>query len=109
MARDLEHMAARLTVVTVITPVLLFAASTPVGEAPGGSAKANGCKTNIDMINSQIELYYANKAEWPKKLDDVTKDEEYFPDGEPKCPVDSKTKYSYDDKKHRVTEHDHSK
>ena len=72
------------------------------------SARISACRTNVDLINSQIELYYANKGEWPEKLDDVVKDPEYFPDGPPACPVDE-TAYSYDDKTHHVAEHDHSK
>ena len=87
MPRDLEHTIARLTVVTLVVLVLLIAASTPIAEAPGGTAKKNGCHTNIDTINSQIELYYANTGNWPADLAIVTGNTAYFPDGAPTCPV----------------------
>jgi prepilin-type N-terminal cleavage/methylation domain-containing protein len=51
------------------------------------AAKANGCKTNVDMINSQTELYYQNTGDWPNSMKKVTKDTDYFPDGESICPV----------------------
>lgn len=55
------------------------------------SAKANCCKANIDTINSQIELYYTNTGSWPNNLKKVTKNTDYFPDGEPVCPITGKT------------------
>ena len=83
MARDPEHTFARLMVVTVVAGALLLVGSTPVAEAPG----ANGCARNIDLINSQLEFYYANTGEWPATLDVLTADTDYFPDGPPVCPV----------------------
>lgn len=56
------------------------------------AAKANACATNIDILNTQIELYYQNNGVWPNNLGNVTKDKTYFPDGEPKCPI-TKSKY----------------
>jgi general secretion pathway protein G len=69
------------------------------------NAKINACKTNVDMINSQIELYYANEAKWPPALTDVTTDPNYFPEGEPKCQLD--TAYEYNTTTHRVPDHSH--
>ncbi len=101
------------TLVELLVVVLILGALAAIAipriSQSAETAKINACKTNVDLINSQIELYYANKGEWPKKLDDIVDDEDYFPDGPPKCPVDEDTAYSYDDKKHRVDEHDHSK
>ncbi len=101
------------TLVELLVVVLILGALAAIAipriSQSAETAKINACKTNVDLINSQIELYYANEGKWPKKLKDVVDDEDYFPDGAPKCPVDTKTKYSYNSKKHRVTEHDHSK
>jgi len=69
------------------------------------NAKINACKTNVDAVNSQIELYYSNKAAWPAALTDVTNDPNYFPDGAPECPLGSA--YSYNTTTHRVPDHSH--
>jgi general secretion pathway protein G len=51
-------------------------------------AKKNGCKTNIDIINSQIELYAAeHDGTYPANLGVITNSTVYFPDGPPVCPV----------------------
>ncbi len=79
------------TLVELLIVVLILGAlaAIAVPRILGGatSAKANACHTNIDTINSQIELYYAKEGSWPNNLKKVTKDTDYFPDGEPICPV----------------------
>ena len=72
---------------------------------PAANAKINACKTNVDTINSQIELYMANEASWPATLADITQNTDYFPDGEPNCPFG--TAYVYDTGVHRVDKHTH--
>ena len=91
----------------IVVLILGALAAIAVPRIMGGSAtaKANACKTNIDLINAQIELYYANEGSWPTALSDVTSDPNYFPDGAPACPFE--TAYSYDTSKHRVSEHSH--
>ncbi len=69
------------------------------------NAKINACKTNVDVLNSQIELYYANKAAWPATLAVVANDPNYFPDGAPECPLGST--YLYNTTTHRVSDHAH--
>lgn len=73
----------------IVVLILGALAAIAVPRILGGAAtaKANACATNIDMINSQIELYYANTGSWPANLQTVTQDTDYFPDGEPTCPV----------------------
>jgi general secretion pathway protein G len=79
------------TLVELMIVVLILGALAAVAipRIMGGAvaAKANGCKTNIDLLNSQIELYYANNSAWPANLQAVTQDTDLFPDGEPICPV----------------------
>ena len=79
------------TLVELMIVVLILGALAAIAipRIMGGAASAreNGCATNIDLINSQIELYYANTGEWPANLQDVTQNTAYFPDGEPVCPV----------------------
>lgn len=74
-----------LIVVLILGALAAIAIPRIVGGAT--SAKINACNTNVDLINSQIELYYANTGTWQASLTVVTKSTDYFPDGEPKCPV----------------------
>ncbi|MBP7052650.1 MAG: prepilin-type N-terminal cleavage/methylation domain-containing protein [Phycisphaerae bacterium] len=69
------------------------------------NAKINACETNVDLINSQIELYYADEGAWPRRLTAVTTDPNYFPDGVPACPFG--TAYKYSTTTHRVASHAH--
>jgi len=97
------------TLVELLVVVLILGAlaAIAVPRILGGAtnAKINACKTNVDLLNSQIELYYANKDGWPGSLGAVTGDANYFPDGAPSCPFS--TAYSYSTTTHRVSEHSH--
>lgn len=79
------------TLVELMIVVLILGALAAIAipRILGGAAtaKANACATNIDMINSQIELYYANTGSYPADLPTLTNNTSYFPDGAPKCPV----------------------
>lgn len=50
------------------------------------TAKKNACKTNIDIMNSQIEMWYANEGTYPS-LAALVADPNYFPEGLPECPL----------------------
>ncbi|MGE5296951.1 MAG: competence type IV pilus major pilin ComGC [Solirubrobacterales bacterium] len=69
------------------------------------NARIRACDTNVDLLNSQIELYYANEEVWPADLSDVSENQDYFPDGVPTCPFG--TAYRYNTTTHRVTSHTH--
>ena len=73
----------------IVVLILGALAAIAVPRIMGGAAtaKANGCKTNIDLLNAQIELYYANNSAYPADLTTVTGNTSYFPDGAPVCPV----------------------
>ncbi len=79
------------TLVELMIVVLILGALAAIAipRIMGGAvvAKANACHTNIDMINSQLELYYATTDAYPATLDVLTTDITYFPDGAPLCPV----------------------
>ena len=70
------------------------------------TARISACDTNVDMLNSQIELYFANEGQWPAALTDVTNDPNYFPDTTPpSCPFG--TAYILNGTTNRVTPHSH--
>lgn len=97
------------TLVELLIVVLILGALAAIAlpRIMGGAttAKTNACKTNVDLINSQIELYYANEDAWPTLLTDVTEDPNYFPDGAPKCPFGDQ--YIYNAGTKRIGEHNH--
>lgn len=97
------------TLVELVIVVLILGAlaAIAVPRIIGGAtnARINACRTNVDLINSQIELYHANEDAWPATLSDVVDDPNYFPDGAPVCPFG--TAYSYSTTTHRVSEHSH--
>ena len=97
------------TLVELMIVVLILGAlaAIAVPRIIGGAtnARINACRTNVDLINSQIELYRANEDAWPTTLSDVVDDPNYFPDGAPECPFG--TTYSYSTTTHRISEHSH--
>jgi len=96
------------TLVELMVVVLVLGALTAIAipRITGGAFNAgvNACRKNVDIMNSQIELYHSNTGTWPVEIGEVTKDPNYFPDGPPKCPF--KTPYVLDENK-RVPDHLH--
>jgi prepilin-type N-terminal cleavage/methylation domain-containing protein len=70
------------------------------------TAKINACETNIDIINTQFEIYHTETGAWPNSITWlVVQHPEYFPDGTPKCPFG--VDYTINPGTHRVVEHNH--
>ncbi len=80
-----------ITLVELLIVVLILAALSAIAipriSQSAANAKAKACATNIDIINSSIEMYYQDTGSYPANLTDVTQNTDYFPDGEPICPV----------------------
>jgi competence protein ComGC len=57
----------------------------PRMAASADTAKRNACETNIELINTQIDIYKANSGSIPT-LATLFADTNYFPDGDPVCP-----------------------
>ena len=93
-----------LIVVLILGALAAIAIPRIIGGAT--NAKINACKTNIDLINSQIELFRATTDAWPTDIDDVVGDTDYFPDGPPECPFG--TAYTMDATTKRVKASEHS-
>ena len=93
-----------LLVVVLILGALAFVAIPRIGQS-STTTKTNACDTNVDLLNSQVELFYATSGTWPASLPTITGDANYFPDGAPVCPF--ATIYVYNTTSHRVAEHGH--
>jgi len=100
-----------VTLIELLIVVLILAALSAIAipriSQSATNAKSKACETNIDVLNSSIELYNADKGDYPASLTDITNNTDYFPDGPPECPVDADNVYEYDTTTHRVKSHDH--
>ena len=80
-----------VTLIELLIVVLILAAlagiAIPRISQSASNAKVNACATNIDVINSSIEMYNADNGSYPATLTVITQSTTYFPDGEPTCPV----------------------
>jgi len=96
------------TLVELLIVVLILGALAAIAlpRIMGGAtnARISACRTNVDVMNTQVELFFANNDTWPASLDIVTNDPNFFPDGAPLCPFG--TPYSLD-ANNRVPEHPH--
>jgi len=81
-----------VTLVELLIVVLILGALAAIAiprlTQSADTAKKNACFTNLDIVNSQIELYAAeNDGSYPGTLTVVTDSTTYFPDGAPQCAV----------------------
>lgn len=104
-----SNKAFTLVELLVVVMILgaLAAIAVPRMISGATTAKIRACETNVDLLNSTIELYYANSGQWPAQLSALTADPNYFPDPEdvPVCPFEQD--YRYNTTTHRVTKHNH--
>jgi len=79
-----------VTLIELLIVVLILGAlaaiAVPRITTSSTTAKANACAANIDIMNSQIEMYRANNDSYPTTLDVLVTDPNYFPDDLPVCP-----------------------
>lgn len=73
--------------IVVLILASLAAVAVPRISKSSASAKENACATNVDLINSAIEMYYIDEGSYPTSLNLVTRNDDYFPDGAPECPL----------------------
>ena len=104
MYRKVGFTLVELLVVVLILGALA-AIAIPRISTSTATAKKNACLTNVDIINSQVEMYYANEGVWPADAAAIFADANSFPDGAFTCPVDGSA-YTLG-ANHRVTGHNH--
>lgn len=84
-------------IIAVLASITLIRIATTSGQA-----KANACKANQAIINTQIEQYMLDTGSYPADADAFTAllaNTTYFPDGPPTCPEGGT--YSMDTDTHR--------
>ena len=91
-----------LTLIELLIVVIILGAlaaiAIPRMSSSSDTAKTKACLTNVETINTQVELYYANNENWPT-ISVLIADPNYFP--EPvTCP--SSGTYQYYGTDHRV-------
>ena len=103
MAKKMNKKGVTLVELLIVVLILaaLSAIAIPRISQSATNAKNNACATNIDIVNSAIELYNANESAYPDELTDVTADTDYFPDGAPACPRDGT--YTMSGTSHRIS------
>jgi type II secretion system protein G len=99
-----------LTLIELLIVVIILGALAAIAipriTTSTDTAKANACATNVDTLNTSIEMYKMDhNGSWPSTITDVDSNTAYFPDGAPACPYG--TAYSINGTTHRVTSHTH--
>ena len=80
-----------VTLVELLVVVIILGAMTAIAvprvSQSAANAKVRACIVNIDLLNSAIEQYNLDNGSYPGSLLDVSRNTNYFPDGELICPV----------------------
>lgn len=97
------------TLIELLIVVLILGALAAIAipriTASADNAKIKACETNVDLMNSQIEMWAANKGSYPADVATLTADTDYFAPGDiPACPFGTAYVMNAND---RVTPHTH--
>jgi general secretion pathway protein G len=100
-----------LTLIELLIVVIILGALAAIAipriTTSATTAKSNACTTNVDTLNTAIEMYKMDNGTYPT-LDTLTSDPNYFPDGAPHCPFSDGTTFPYViGSNNRVTAHSH--
>jgi prepilin-type N-terminal cleavage/methylation domain-containing protein len=100
-----------LTLIELLIVVIILGALAAIAipriTTSATTAKSNACQTNVDTLNTAIEMFRIDHdGTWPASLAAVDGNTVYFPDGPPVCPFG--TAYEWGDGSlHRVNAHSH--
>jgi prepilin-type N-terminal cleavage/methylation domain-containing protein len=90
------------TLVELIIVVMILGAlasiAIPRFIAGSQNANENACASNIEILNTQLEIWSAmNNYTYPANLSVLTSDKTYFPRGAPSCPLSGTYSLNGDD------------
>jgi prepilin-type N-terminal cleavage/methylation domain-containing protein len=97
-----------LMVVVLILGSLAFVVVPRLSEGTT-TANKNICKTNIDIIQTKLELNHARTGSWPGSLKKFQKDTDHFPEGPPECPFGVQYKWKTKGGAYKVRRHNNRK
>lgn len=99
-----------LTLIELLIVVIILGALAAIAipriTTSATTAKQNACITNVDTLNTSIEMYKMDKGTYPASLTTLTGDPNYFPDDAPTCPFGSSFPYVMGPN-NRITPHVH--
>jgi competence protein ComGC len=82
-----KRMTAAELVVIVLVLSVLAAISVPRMSHSATLDKQMQCNSNIELLQSAVDLHSSQMGAYPNKLEKVTSNHDYFPVGAPKCPL----------------------
>ena len=95
------------SIVALAFMALLAGLTTPYLSKAAKDSKANSCYMNNGEMDMQVQLWFRDYGYWPDNdLSDIGRDQNYFPRGLPKCPVDG-SPYKFDPTTQKVVKHRH--
>jgi competence protein ComGC len=78
--------AAELLIIVLVLSTLA-AISVPRLSHSATLNKQTQCNSNIELLQSAVDLRSSQMGAFPNKLEKVTLNRDYFPAGSPKCPL----------------------
>jgi len=89
MTKTMKRKGVTLIELLIVVLILAALAAIAIPRISQSAQNANirACETNIQVLNSAIEMYAAdNDGTYPSALGDLN-NATYFPDGLPTCPI----------------------
>ena len=88
-----------LTLIELLIVVIILGALAAIAipriTTSATTAKTNACNTNVETLNTSIEMWKMDKGTYPASVAALAADVNYFPDGEPACPFNGTSTYPY--------------
>jgi type II secretion system protein G len=84
-----------LTLIELLIVVIILGALAAIAipriTTSATTAKQHACDTNVETLNTSIEMWKMDKGTYPASVATITADANYFPDGTPGCPFNTAT------------------
>jgi type II secretion system protein G len=101
-----------LTLIELLIVVIILGALAAIAipriTTSATTAKSNACNTNVDTLNTSIEMWKMDKGSYPASLAVLEADANYFPDGAVSCPFSDGSTFPYVlGANNRITAHSH--